>query len=257
MSWRCPARPRTADAAFALVEVLLAVAILAFISATLWGTFSRTADAKRKLEAAQERVHTVRVALMRMTRELEMAYLSGHEDTLIQERRTQFLGVSTGGVDELRFSWFGKQQLRADTAEGDTALVHYYGAADPERPGVVNLMRRETRRLQALDPRAQPGDTYILCPDVYGLRFSYYDARLKEWREQWSTTGADGLDYLPTHVRITLTVIDERGQPVTYVSAARLHMSEKVIYMPKIGGPMGGPAPGAPPPVQGLPGGRF
>lgn len=222
------------QAGFALIEVVLAITILAFISVTVWGTFSRTYDIKVRLEAAQERVHTVRVALMRMTRELEMAYLSNHENTLVQQRRTFFTGQG-GAIAELRFSWFGKQRLRADAPEGDTALVAYYGQADPENPGVMNLMRRETRRLQALDPRQIRGDAYILCPDVTSLQLQYYDARLKEWRDKWDTMGADGVDYLPTHVRIALTVLDERDREVTYVSAARIHMTEKVQHMPTVG----------------------
>jgi general secretion pathway protein J len=221
-------------AGFALLEVLLALAILAFISATIWGTFSRTYAAKRRLEAAQDRVHTVRVALMRMTREIEMAYLSNHENQLVQERRTTFMSAPTRGISELRFAWFGKPRYRADSPEGDTSVVMYYGAPDPEQAGVVNLMRRETRRLQALDPMTLPGDAYILCPDVSSVNFSFYDARLKEWRDSWNTTGADGVDYLPTHVRISLVVIDERGKEVVYASAARIQMSEKVQHMRRL-----------------------
>jgi len=224
-------RPRGSSAGFALIEVVLAVTILAFISITVWSTFSRTYRAKKQLELSQERIHTARVALMRITRELEMAYLSNNENTLIQERRTMFVGRSND-VDELQFSWFGKQRMRADSAEGDTAVVMYYGAPDIDQPGVLNLMRRETRRLQALDPANIRGDAYILCPDVVSLDFAYFDARLKEWRDSWTTLGADGVDYLPTHVRVTLVVIDERGREVPYMSSARLHMSEKVTHIP-------------------------
>ncbi len=222
------------NAGFAFIEVLLAITILAFISATLWGAFSRTNEAKKKIEAAQERLHTARVALMRMTRELEMAYLTGHENTLMQERRTMFIATSSD-IDELKFSWFGKQRMRADGAESDTGLVWYYSSPDPELPGVINLMRKETRRLQRTDPTLLAGDTYVLCPNISRLKYSFFDARVKEWRDQWSTLGGDGLDYLPTHVRITLTVFDERDQEVTFVSAARIQMTEKVQYMPQVG----------------------
>jgi hypothetical protein len=32
----------------------------------------------------------------------------------------------------LRFSWFGHLRLRADAAEGDTALVSYFPQPDPD-----------------------------------------------------------------------------------------------------------------------------
>lgn len=225
-------RSRARDAGFTLIEVMLALAILTFVTAIMWGTFSQTAADKRALESAQERTHTVRVALMRMTRELEMAYLSGSENTAIAERRTFFVGSAHGDVDEVQFSNFAHQRLRAGLAEGDTALISYFGERDPDDRRVLNLMRRETRRLQADNPTALLGESYILCPDVSRVRFEYYDQTLKQWVNDWSTLNASGQQYLPAHVRITLTVIDERGQEVSYSSDARLRMSEKVAYKP-------------------------
>ncbi len=226
------ARRARRQAGFTLLEVLLAMTILMFISITVWGTFSRTVATKRRLELAQERIHVARVAMMRITRELEMAYLSNHENTLVQERRTMFVAASKGDFDELRFSWFGKQRLRADVSEGDTGLVIYYTERDPDDPRVMNLMRRETRRLQALDPMSLRADTYVLCPNVTRLKFSFFDARMREWRDAWNTMGNDQLDYLPTHVRVALTIRDERDRDVTYVSGARLQMTEKVQHIP-------------------------
>jgi general secretion pathway protein J len=222
------------NSGFTLIEVMLALSILSFISLMIWGTFSRTYSTKRRLDLAQERIHVARVALMRITRELEMAYLSNHENSLIQDRRTMFVSTASGDVDELKFSWFGKQRLRADAAEGDTGLVLYYTERDPDNSQVLNLMRRETRRLQAQDPMSIRADTYVLCPDVTRLKFSFFDARVREWRDAWSTMGGDQIDYLPTHVRVALTIRDERGKDVTYLSGARIQMTEKVQHIPKL-----------------------
>jgi hypothetical protein len=122
--------------------------------------------------------------------------------------------------------------LRAGLAEGDTALISYFGERDPDDRRVLNLMRRETRRLQADSPSTLLAESYILCPDVSRVRFEYYDQTLKQWVNEWSTLNASGQQYLPAHVRITLTVIDERGQEVSYSTDARLRMSEKVAYKP-------------------------
>ena len=59
-----------------------------------------------------------------------------------------------------------------------------------------------------------PGEAYILCPDVTRVKFAFYDHKKKEWETEWNTLDADRFPYLPTHVRITLTVIDARGQEV-------------------------------------------
>jgi hypothetical protein len=89
-------------------------------------------------------------------------------------------------------------------------------------------MRRETRRLQAEDPSVLTSEAYVLCPDVSRVKFAFYDHKLKEWESDWSTLNATGTQYLPTHVRITLTVVDERGQEVSYSTDARIQMTERV-----------------------------
>jgi prepilin-type N-terminal cleavage/methylation domain-containing protein len=151
---------------FTLIEVMLALAILTFITAIMWGSFSQTATDKRAIEAAQDRLHTVRVALARMSREIEMAFLSDAENTALVEKRTFFVGSSHGDVDELSFSTFAHQRLRGGLAEADTAVVRYYGERDPDDRRILNLMHRETRRLQAEEPKTIAGEAYVLCPDV-------------------------------------------------------------------------------------------
>lgn len=221
---------RRADAGFTMLEVMLAMAILGFVTTILWGTFTQTATIKKRTELAQERAHSARVALMRMSREIEMAFLSGSDNPAIAYKRTFFTAVAERDIDELRFSWMGRQRLRGDVPEGDTALVMYYGEQDPEDRSVVNLMRRETRRLDAVDPMTIPGESYVLCPGVSSLKFAFYDAAKREWREDWTTIGVDGRDYLPTHVRITLVIDDHNGKPSTFTTSARIMLTEKVDY---------------------------
>jgi general secretion pathway protein J len=223
-------RGRARSAGFTLIEVMLALAILAFITSIMWGTFSQTASNKRAIESSQDRLHTVRVALTRMAREIEMAYLSGSENSALADKRTFFVATSRADVDELSFSSFAHQRLRAGLAEGDTTVVTYYGQRDPDDRRVLNLMRRETRRLQAEDPKLIAGEAFVLCPDVVKVKFSFYDFKLKSWQSEWSTLNASGTNYAPTHVRITLTVVDERGQEVSYSTDARIQMTEKVDY---------------------------
>jgi general secretion pathway protein J len=221
---------RRAASGFTMIELMLAMSIFAFITTIMWGAFSQTANSKKAIQSEQERTHTVRVALMRMARELEMAYLSDNENTAITNRRTFFAASSRADVDEVTFSTFAHQRLRAGAAEGDSSLISYFGAPDPDDRRVINLMRRETRRLQAEDPSTLLGEAYILCPDVTRVKFAFYDHRKKEWETEWSTLQASGTQYLPSHVRISLTVIDERGREVSYSTDARIQLTENISY---------------------------
>jgi general secretion pathway protein J len=221
------------QAGFTLLEVLLAIAIMGFIMALLWGSFGRTASIKQRTEAGEDRLHAVRVAMMRMTREIEMAFMSDSFNIALADRRTMFVAIPHGDFDELKFSWFGHQRLRADTPEGDTALVTYSAQSDPEDRGVMNLLRRETRRLEQKDPLTIAGEAYVLCPGITRLKFQFYDYFKKEWTQEWNTMGADGVQYLPSHVRVTLGLYDERGAEMVFTSAARIHMTERVDHRPQ------------------------
>ena len=221
-------------AGFTMIEVLMALAILSFVTTILWGTFTQTATIKKRTEAAQDRSHSARVALMRMSREIEMAFLSDSENPAIAEKRTMFTSTPSRDVDELVFSWMGRQRLRGDVPEGDTSVVMYYVEPDPDDRSVLNLLRRETRRLDAVDPKTLPGESYVLCPGVARLKFSFYDFQKRAWREDWTTMGANAFDYLPSHVRITLVLYDDNdsGKTSTYSSSARIMLTEKVGYKP-------------------------
>jgi hypothetical protein len=187
----------------------------------------------------------VRLALDRIAREISMAYLSQNEDTLQPERRTRFVGKRRSDVDELMFSYFGHQRLYQDANEADTALVGYYSARDRDDSRKTNLMRRETRRLSNYKIDEQPGEADIVCDDVVRLKLDYWDARDKQWREEWVTNAADGQpDRLPGRIRITLTVRDERGKDVPFQTEVRIAMTEPLNLRAVDPQQAGAPPPG-------------
>jgi hypothetical protein len=85
-----------------------------------------------------------------------------------------------------------------------------------------------------LRPEDAPGETDILCDDVLLLHFDYYDARDKKWVTEWSTVAADGQpDRLPSRVRISLTVRDERGKEIAFQTESRVMMQEPLQLKPQ------------------------
>jgi general secretion pathway protein J len=219
---------------FTLIEVMVAVSILAIVTTLTWTSFKQTFATKSAIEAQAGRYRTVRLALERMARELSMVYISQNEDTSQPERRTRLVGKHHNDIDEVLFSYLGHQRLYQDANEADTALVGYYAARDRDDSRKTNLMRRETRRLSYYKIDEQPGEADIVCDDVVKLQIEYYDHRDKVWREEWVTTALDGQpDRLPSKIRITLTVRDERGKEVPFQTELRVAMSEPLNNQPK------------------------
>lgn len=220
---------------FTLIEVLIAVGILASIVTLLWGSFNQTFRAKKVAEAKLSRYRAARVAMDRITRDVSMAYLSTNNvPGTEQNPRTLFEGNRRGDIDELRFSYFGHQRMYADAREADTAVVGYFGMRDPKDPRRLNLMRRETRRLQAERIDNISGETDLLCDDVIRLELSYYDHIKKDWVEAWHTAQADGTpNRLPTRVRVKLLIHDDQGEELGFMTESRIGMSQALDTGPQ------------------------
>jgi general secretion pathway protein J len=221
------------QAGFTLVEVLLAVGIVVIITTLLWGSFSSTLRIKRNTEEMQDRYHTIYVALDRMARDINLAYLSQNELPSVVDRRTYFV-YQPGMLTRLDFSSLGHQHVYRDSREGDTGIVSYYLAPDPVDRQRTHLWRRESRRLVSLPelPKTS-GEAFVVCPDATSFRVSFFDSRQNEWRDDWNTTTADGQpNRLPARVHVELTVKDERGVSATFGTDAKIRMDEPVDGRP-------------------------
>lgn len=238
---------------FTMIEIMVAIAIVAIVTTTVAASFRQTIKTKNAVESQAGRYRTVRIALDRLAREIGQSYLSQHEDTSQPERRTMFVAKKRSDIDEVRFSFFGHQRLYQDANESDTAQVAYFGARDPYDSRKMNLARREGRRLQNVKLEDQNNEVAIVCDDVARFKLDYYDARDKLWREEWNTTTADGQpDRLPSKIRITLTVRDERGQEVPFQTQVRVAMQEPLFLRAVDGaGTTGGATTGKPPTTTG------
>jgi general secretion pathway protein J len=213
-----------------LIEILIAISILALMMIIAWGTATQTMKAKKHFGAIQDRFREARSALARMTGDLEMAYISGNEDRTLNDVRTYFIGESSGDVNEIRFSTFAHQRLYADANEGDQTIVRYYSATDRDDPRKTNLMRRETRRLGNEKAQSLPGEADVIFSGVSKLKLSYFDVRANEWKDSWSTANIDSQNKMPDRVRVQLTFVDEEDKEITLTTQAKIHVNELLQF---------------------------
>jgi general secretion pathway protein J len=219
------------SAGFTLIELMVAITIVSMMMVIAWGTTQETLRAKKYYEKVQERYREVRVAMNTMARDINMAYISSNEDMTLVDRRTFFIGETSGDVASLRFSAWAHTKLYADAHEGDQTIIAYYSCPDPEDRTLKDICRRETHRLANLKYDQIPGESDVLFAGVDKLKFEYWDVQQQTWSDTWSTVAADGKpNKIPDKVRITLTFLDERRQPVTFKTETRIQTQEVVQF---------------------------
>ncbi len=219
---------RSAQRGMTLIEIMIAIGILALMLSLAWSTMNNTITMKTDMETAAERAHEIRVGLARVVADLEHAYLSKNEDLSAIDRRTMFIGKDTGQVDDLHFSSLVHQPLFTDANEADSTVISYSSASDREDSRITNWVRREQRRLTDTgeSTKSMAGESDIVIRDIVEVGFEYWNFKDQEWETDWDTTKADSQkDRLPTRVRITVTYKDV-GAERKIVTQARLYLQE-------------------------------
>ena len=213
---------------FTLIEVMIAVAILALIGGLVGGQISSAYNLKTRTEAADQRNQEIRGALQRMQREISMAFLSDHYDRQrFQERPSVFKGEHHFGEDKLTFTSFAHERLYKDAKESDQAIFAYTVEDEPGGAG-----RGIYRRVNPIidDQWDRGGDKELMVPDVVGLQLEYWDAKDRQWREEWDAGSVERQGVLPPRVRITLTANDETGKERKYTTQTRVFIPRPLDF---------------------------
>lgn len=210
---------------FTLVEVLVAVGVLSLISLLLYGSFVGVRRSKEAVSRLNDRHHEGRVALTRVVRELEAAYLSGHAplDPSLRTTDTAFvLGSATRG-SRLDFTSFAHRRLDRDAHESDQVDLSYFVTRDPSSRGTYDLVRRSKT---LLDTRpGHGGRVEVLCTDVERFDVEVLDPLTGEWVESWDTTQATGQPgRLPLMARVRLVLRGGRRPDGSIELATSVHL---------------------------------
>ncbi|GAB5550354.1 MAG: type II secretion system protein GspJ [Sandaracinaceae bacterium] len=195
-----------------LIEIMVAVTILAIVSTVIFGGFSTTMRNKARVEQMADRSHVIRVAMERMVAELSQAYVSiqVNPNPALQMMNTCFIGGRSGRGHRVDFTSFSHRRLYRDAHESDQNELSYFMTSHPEDPGRYVLARREDNRPDD-DPQSG-GTTMILVDDVLDFEVEYFDIATSEWSETWDTREITAQpNRLPVQVKISLTVPDERA----------------------------------------------
>ncbi len=230
---------------FTLLEMLVALGILAVMSAIIMSVIIVTAKARARMDRIEERHHTAMVALRWLTRDLASAFVSNHINISDPRTRTLFDGSS----DRILFTYMGHERLVADSKESDEGVVEYYLQQGDEG---MNLMRREKTVID-MDPD-KGGHAEVLATNVKEFKLKYWNNQEEDWTDEWrvdmedayksgvagNPTGPTAVNMgnlmkfaqdkmlkkfmLPQRVYIRLVLEDDEENEYVFETQAKIHM---------------------------------
>ena len=179
---------------FTLVEILIALAILAMVVASTFTIFISSSKSWQKGETRSERYHNARISMGKMSTEISQAVIS-------ENSPARFIGEKDGA----RFVSF------VSTSGGVFGLAEIEYWLDKDRK---LLMRNEDT-----DPDydfSTQDYSDILASNISTLEFSYYDGLI--WSDTWGSDLAEEeespeeMQGLPKAVKIKIKVEDKKGR---------------------------------------------
>jgi len=198
-------RPRRNARAFTLIELVLSMAIAALLAASLHEAMATAWRAKRTSEAAIDQASAGTIAMDLICRDLAATPPLPSSEAIATKLGGPFEGVHQaaggGDNDDLLFHTLVREEGAADDdplADG-MHIIEYLIRQDQTGPVLV---RRVTRNI--LSPVDQVSVDEVLCRNVTGLSFRYYDGT--DWQTDWDSTALG--DVLPLAVQVTIDMPD-------------------------------------------------
>lgn len=210
------------EAGFTLLEVMIALAILALMSLAIFYSTDQLLRSKEDTEIRDEKEHAISLALNRIADDLSMAYTVKNAELLGQDFDGEI--AFKGSEERINFAAFANQPYLRNVRESDSAEIGYYLEPMPEDPKKYNLMRRQSAEV---DRDVEVGGRfYVLMEDVEKLTFQYWDDKSEEWKKNWDSTSIDFANKLPRAVKVEIEVMmpdEEEKKTFSVVAPIRLH----------------------------------
>ncbi len=222
------------DKGFTLLEVLVAITIIAILLTTVYGVFNSVSAAKQRLETEGEGYHQARILFDRIGRELRGAYFDP------QKKDTLFIGGATAISKYPYLSLTTTAGTPYGGRQGGISRIIYELRPDPEAGRGENthvLLRNE---YSYFDPEGEQREGYRLATGIGEMKVRFY--RQGQWTEEWNARTDGGL---PELVEVTLSLPVEKNQ-VVFRTAYDIPTGGKLpsVTLPGSGSPPAGNPPG-------------
>jgi prepilin-type N-terminal cleavage/methylation domain-containing protein len=218
---------------FTLVEVILAIAILAVMMTIVYRVLWGITQAKALIEDRRDGIYLANSVLNRLAGELQLAV----KEPLLAPApgaagsspasgiRPYLQGSSGADGDTITFSAKKAGQFAID-ASGNSGraprvMITYSLAPDAVEAGPkdtgIGLYRVEVPDIQPLQEAYRRRLSFPIHTSLVHLQFRYYNKRTKSWTSEW-----DSPNTLPDIIEFTVALRTQQGFVQTYTSAVRV-----------------------------------
>lgn len=213
---------------FSLLEVMVAVGILAVMGLAITSVLNRALTSKQVVESRDDLRHAVRITFQKLNDDLMQAFMAG---SAFKGKEKLFTTGLKGGEGELEFSTLSHFHYQKDAHDTDQVNVSYQLVSS--RDGFSSLVRKETPRLGIKIDDSTPHVTLLTGVKEWTLQ--YYDPVKAEWVSDWDTESTDNNNRLPRAVSIRLVLVDvkdhstEEPREYTYSTTVLLDLYKNEI----------------------------
>ncbi|MBT3217457.1 MAG: prepilin-type N-terminal cleavage/methylation domain-containing protein [Proteobacteria bacterium] len=215
-----------------LTEITVAIAITLVMSVMVWETTRNTIEFGHIISLQDEATRGARVAMGRLRRDLQLAFLTKHL-TAQESYRTIFVALDDD-PDLVYFSTLAHQRIYANSRECDQSEVTIFAEDAPRDRGNGHILyHRESPRID--EEPAEGGKVYPLAYNVRSFDLRYLDSKTNEWRDDWdSRDDIDTANRLPRAVEIGLVLIapdmenPDRTVDIPHLSRVTLEFADRL-----------------------------
>ncbi|MFO1462565.1 MAG: type II secretion system protein GspJ [bacterium] len=220
-------KTRGPQSGFTLLEVMIALAILAAMALAMFVATQQTLNSKQSTEDRDDANHAIVQALNRMAADLDMAVIVKGKELLGADFDGEY--AMEGSEERLDFVAFSHQRFISGAKESDLAEISYFLVPMPDEPDKHILMRRESTKI---DKNLQEGGVaFPLLENVETLRFEYLDPKSGEFKKTWDSKSIDFNNQLPQAVKITIeAVLPDEEQKSSFATIAPIQLTRPLSF---------------------------
>jgi len=198
------------DRGFTLLEVMVAITVLAFILGIVYTTFATVSESDRRGSAAMESNIKVRNLAEQMTRDISSLFIDLDQRLESAAPSGLVYGMVSGdpaeGGASLDFT-----AITADPGDFNDAVVAEIGySLLPSEGGGFRLMKRIDGTPD--DNLREGGLVLDLMDGISSLTFEFLDHR-GEWQKEWDSLSENSL---PRAIKIIIAFDEEKGETESF-----------------------------------------